>query len=211
MGLFKCSIQLITVEYRHDGTRVHRGVSGLSALKEWGRGGPLDSARTPHFWRRSTVIRDQHFAHGARQSQWSERSKAANMYKALEASPPRVWQKDYACCHRVRLSATLIHQLFESTMTVTVDCAALGRTIDDLCQRIFALRKANRQRRVFIAMAGVPGSGKSTISNALLGALQHNGVRNVAVIPMVSPILLPPRSHISANMDLQGWLPSFES
>ncbi|KAL2204982.1 phosphoribulokinase/uridine kinase [Sarocladium strictum] len=58
-----------------------------------------------------------------------------------------------------------------------------------LCKRIEALVAAKSLtapgERVLIALAGVPGSGKSTISSALLEALPKYGVENVAVLPMV--------------------------
>ncbi|KAH7304273.1 phosphoribulokinase/uridine kinase [Stachybotrys elegans] len=38
--------------------------------------------------------------------------------------------------------------------------------------------------RILIALSGVPGSGKSTISSALLRALPSHGIDNVIVLPM---------------------------
>lgn len=58
-----------------------------------------------------------------------------------------------------------------------------------LCRRVEALIAAKALTdpggRVLIALAGVPGSGKSTISSALLQALPAYGIDNVAVLPMV--------------------------
>jgi pantothenate kinase len=43
------------------------------------------------------------------------------------------------------------------------------------------------QRRIMIALAGVPGAGKSTIASILLERLHEAGVCDVVVAPMVSP------------------------
>lgn len=49
------------------------------------------------------------------------------------------------------------------------------------------------KRRLLIALAGVPGSGKSTVSDALLRALTiQGGITDVAVLPMASGLELPP-------------------
>ncbi|RXG47332.1 hypothetical protein VDGE_30822 [Verticillium dahliae] len=40
------------------------------------------------------------------------------------------------------------------------------------------------RQRVLIALAGVPGSGKSTVATALLEDLNRHGIRHVAVLPM---------------------------
>ena len=59
-----------------------------------------------------------------------------------------------------------------------------------LCSHVDALLSAktiaNSRGRVLIALAGVPGSGKSTISSALLQALPGQGIDHIAVLPMVS-------------------------
>jgi adenylylsulfate kinase-like enzyme len=62
------------------------------------------------------------------------------------------------------------------------------QTILDLAQRVekLLLRQATEPRqRILVALAGVPGSGKSTVSNALLAELSLCGVQDVAVVPMV--------------------------
>lgn len=41
------------------------------------------------------------------------------------------------------------------------------------------------KRRIIIALAGVPGSGKSTIAATLLAHLDRIGIRDVVVAPMV--------------------------
>lgn len=60
--------------------------------------------------------------------------------------------------------------------------------VDQLCSRIDSLRLrfSDRPRqRVLVALAGVPGSGKSTISTAVLAGLRARGEEGVMVIPMV--------------------------
>lgn len=53
-------------------------------------------------------------------------------------------------------------------------------------QRLLTEQEANNANgRILIALAGVPGSGKSTVSDALLAALPKHGVTDVAVLPMV--------------------------
>lgn len=44
---------------------------------------------------------------------------------------------------------------------------------------------AHPSRRMLVALAGVPGAGKSTVSDALLSGLAARGIRDVAVVPMV--------------------------
>lgn len=52
-------------------------------------------------------------------------------------------------------------------------------------------------KRVLIALAGVPGSGKSTICVALLQALHEHGIDDVSVLPMASG----PQRHASVVAD----------
>jgi adenylylsulfate kinase-like enzyme len=62
------------------------------------------------------------------------------------------------------------------------------QTILDLAKRVdkLLLRQAAEPRqRILVALAGVPGSGKSTVSNALLSELTLRGVEDVVVVPMV--------------------------
>jgi adenylylsulfate kinase-like enzyme len=65
----------------------------------------------------------------------------------------------------------------------------VGESVSLLCRRIEALLAAKAvsdpDGRVLIALAGVPGSGKSTISSALLQALPKYSIDDVAVLPMV--------------------------
>ncbi|KAH9904299.1 phosphoribulokinase/uridine kinase [Xylariomycetidae sp. FL2044] len=70
------------------------------------------------------------------------------------------------------------------------DESGMEKTIATLCARIRFLLKQNASRpreRILIALAGVPGSGKSTISAALLRtlALESSELKDeVAVVPM---------------------------
>lgn len=59
----------------------------------------------------------------------------------------------------------------------------LASRLDRLLQ---TQRESTAKRRIIIALAGVPGSGKSTISAAILSALSERGVRDAAILPMVS-------------------------
>ncbi|KAH7083910.1 P-loop containing nucleoside triphosphate hydrolase protein [Paraphoma chrysanthemicola] len=57
----------------------------------------------------------------------------------------------------------------------------------DLARRVeeILLRQACHPRqRILVALAGVPGSGKSTVSQALIAELATRGVCDVAVVPM---------------------------
>ncbi|KAF2711336.1 P-loop containing nucleoside triphosphate hydrolase protein [Pleomassaria siparia CBS 279.74] len=57
----------------------------------------------------------------------------------------------------------------------------------DLVRRIetlLARQASNPCQRILVALAGVPGSGKSTVSDALLAELELRGVHDVAVVPM---------------------------
>ncbi|KAF2027453.1 P-loop containing nucleoside triphosphate hydrolase protein [Setomelanomma holmii] len=68
---------------------------------------------------------------------------------------------------------------------LTVD--TLDEPILDLARRVekLLLRQASHpHQRTLVALAGVPGSGKSTVSHALIAELAARGVRNVAVVPM---------------------------
>ncbi|KAK0386205.1 hypothetical protein NLU13_6042 [Sarocladium strictum] len=64
----------------------------------------------------------------------------------------------------------------------------LDESVCLLCRRVETLigdkKPADPGGRVLIALAGVPGSGKSTISSALLRALPNKGIDEVAVLPM---------------------------
>jgi putative protein kinase ArgK-like GTPase of G3E family len=52
-------------------------------------------------------------------------------------------------------------------------------------ERLLSRQASNPGQRILIALAGVPGAGKSTVSEALLTGLASRGVRDVVVVPMV--------------------------
>ncbi|KAJ4362338.1 hypothetical protein N0V83_010431 [Neocucurbitaria cava] len=63
----------------------------------------------------------------------------------------------------------------------------LQEAILDLVRRIEKLlsrQSANPRQRILVALAGVPGSGKSTVSHAVLAELELRGVTDVAIVPM---------------------------
>jgi pantothenate kinase len=68
------------------------------------------------------------------------------------------------------------------------DSPSVTDTAALLCRRIEALLSSQALkdpgRRILIALAGVPGSGKSTVSSAVLKALPSYGIYNVTVLPM---------------------------
>jgi len=58
-----------------------------------------------------------------------------------------------------------------------------------LNQRIVSLlerQTATPRQRMLVALAGVPGSGKSTISSALIRKLSGQDAKYIAVVPMAS-------------------------
>lgn len=57
----------------------------------------------------------------------------------------------------------------------------LVRRVERLLQR----QASNPHQRMLVALAGVPGSGKSTVSYALLQELGRQGISDVAIAPMV--------------------------
>lgn len=69
--------------------------------------------------------------------------------------------------------------------------AQLADRVEDLLKRQTqdTAEKTKQQRRALIGLAGVPGSGKSTVSAALMVELSKRGVGigdEVVVVPMVS-------------------------
>ena len=59
--------------------------------------------------------------------------------------------------------------------------------IDALQERIIKLRQSQiDSNRIIIALAGIPGSGKSTIAARLSDKLRRTGVHDVVVVPMVT-------------------------
>ena len=83
---------------------------------------------------------------------------------------------------------------FRSThlkMTAQSEGITVGRTSLVLAQRIEDLltRPSCRpDQRILIALAGVPGSGKSTVTDLLTKALQQRAIEHVAVVPMVGSL-----------------------
>lgn len=86
--------------------------------------------------------------------------------------------------------------LTQATMDLKVDrndCISqkpsLEQTLDMVRDRVKNLltkqEYSNPCGRILIALAGVPGSGKSTVSNAMLRALLEHGIEDIAVLPMV--------------------------
>lgn len=73
-------------------------------------------------------------------------------------------------------------------MTQNIGTATQADPILDLVSRVTKLlqRQAFHPRqRMLVALAGVPGSGKSTVSNALLEELGRRGISDVTIAPMV--------------------------
>ncbi|KAH8691739.1 P-loop containing nucleoside triphosphate hydrolase protein [Phaeosphaeriaceae sp. PMI808] len=64
--------------------------------------------------------------------------------------------------------------------TLQVAILHLAKRIVTLLQR----QEANPRQRILVALAGVPGSGKSTVSNVLEAELASRGVQDVAVVSM---------------------------
>ncbi|EXJ61552.1 hypothetical protein A1O7_01980 [Cladophialophora yegresii CBS 114405] len=65
--------------------------------------------------------------------------------------------------------------------------APFDQTIAILCERVAGLlaqQASLPRRRLLIALAGVPGSGKSTISSALLKILSKKAAGSIVVVPM---------------------------
>lgn len=73
-------------------------------------------------------------------------------------------------------------------MTEDVRAGTQSGTTLDLVSRVEHLlqrQASNPRQRILIALAGVPGSGKSTVSHALIQELLRRGINNVALAPMV--------------------------
>ncbi|KAF5230575.1 hypothetical protein FANTH_13777 [Fusarium anthophilum] len=64
----------------------------------------------------------------------------------------------------------------------------LVKTVGKLIERVERLLTRQKlsapTQRILIALAGVPGSGKTTLSDALIKELKKNGISDVAVLPM---------------------------
>lgn len=72
------------------------------------------------------------------------------------------------------------------------------------------LNDSPSKRRIIIALAGVPGSGKSTIATGLLAHLDRAGIRDVVIAPMVCV-----HNHedglTCSLLTLTGWVSLYES
>jgi Ni2+-binding GTPase involved in maturation of urease and hydrogenase len=84
--------------------------------------------------------------------------------------------------------------------------------LNDRVERLLTRQKlAGPTQRILIALAGVPGSGKTTISDALIRELKKNGILDVAVLPMVSissrPQLRATTTSLTPNSP--GWIPLY--
>jgi adenylylsulfate kinase-like enzyme len=67
------------------------------------------------------------------------------------------------------------------------DLAKTTRKLGERVERLLNQQKlSGSTQRVLIALAGVPGSGKTTISDALIKELKKKGISHVSVLPMVS-------------------------
>lgn len=70
-----------------------------------------------------------------------------------------------------------------STVDITGPTLDLVKRVEKLLQR----QASDPRQRMLVALAGVPGSGKSTVSHAVLQELANRGINDVAIVPMVSP------------------------
>ena len=52
-------------------------------------------------------------------------------------------------------------------------------------ERLLTRQASDPGKRTLVALAGVPGSGKSTVSEALVVELKSRGIEDVVVVPMV--------------------------
>lgn len=98
---------------------------------------------------------------------------------------------------RIPPTALFAHVAFCSSLATQFEMepekqtANLDQAVASLCDRVeYLLTKhaASPQERLLIALAGVPGvpgSGKSTISRAVVKGLAYRGTGNVVIVPMV--------------------------
>lgn len=76
-------------------------------------------------------------------------------------------------------------------INMILDCSSftVDQVIETLCQRVTLLlekQAARPRQRLLIALAGIPGSGKSTISSGLMRKLSESEANVITVVPMVS-------------------------
>lgn len=92
-------------------------------------------------------------------------------------------------------------------MAKDIKVETLPEAILDLVRRVEKLlsqQALHPRQRILVALAGVPGSGKSTISHAVLTELASRGVQDVAIVPMVCEAVLHPCTFSDIYL---GWLP----
>lgn len=81
---------------------------------------------------------------------------------------------------------------FPTKMAKETVVTTLGETTLQLAARIEALLAKRTETRILVALAGVPGSGKSTVSQALLVELAARNIFDVAIVPMVRFLFFAP-------------------
>lgn len=71
--------------------------------------------------------------------------------------------------------------------SMVMDLEANVATLQGRIDRLLEQQKSDARGRILVALAGVPGSGKTTVSSALLASLSRNGKSrdDVVVVPMV--------------------------
>jgi putative protein kinase ArgK-like GTPase of G3E family len=52
-------------------------------------------------------------------------------------------------------------------------------------EKLLSRQACEPRQRILVGLAGVPGSGKSTVSGALVAELTLRGIQDVVVVPMV--------------------------
>ena len=66
-----------------------------------------------------------------------------------------------------------------------------AEAVEELCKRVSRLKeRLPTQQRGIIVLAGVPGSGKSTISQAVMLRLAELGICDINALPLVSDYVL---------------------
>lgn len=98
---------------------------------------------------------------------------------------------------RVRSLSITGNVLQSGNMSGQAESWDLDTIVETLRTRVehFLARQASEpSRRILIALAGVPGAGKTTITSALLRDLSRRGIDGVVVVPMVQHMLLQPRA-----------------
>ena len=69
----------------------------------------------------------------------------------------------------------------------TVGIAGSTLNLVSQVEKLLERQASDPRQRMLVALAGVPGSGKSTVSHAVLQELANRGIDDVAIVPMVSP------------------------